>query len=87
MFHNLRCYDAHHLMQAMSLMQQEVRCAANNMGKYITFSVGGIRFIDSMNFLQGSLDSLVKATPQGSLINTAKIAADSDLLYKKGIYP
>lgn len=86
-FHNLRCYDAHHLMQAMSLMQQEVRCAANNMEKYITFSVGGIRFIDSMNFLQGSLDSLVKATPQGSLINTAKIAAGSDLLYKKGIYP
>ncbi|KAL9986244.1 hypothetical protein ACROYT_G000355 [Oculina patagonica] len=61
-FHNLRGYDAHHLMQAMSKLsqatQKEVKCVANNMEKYITFSVGGLRFIDSLNFLQGSLDSL-----------------------------
>ncbi|KAL9971964.1 hypothetical protein ACROYT_G018195 [Oculina patagonica] len=36
----------------------EVKCVANNMEKYITFSLGGLRFIDSLNFLQGSLDSL-----------------------------
>ena len=59
-FHNLRGNDAHHLMQAMSQLQKEVKCVANNMEKYITFSVGGLRFIDSLNFLQGSLDSLVK---------------------------
>ncbi|KAL9987123.1 hypothetical protein ACROYT_G001374 [Oculina patagonica] len=61
-FHNLRGYDAHHLMQAMSKLSQathkEVKCVANNMEKYITFSVGGLRFIDSLNFLQGSLDLL-----------------------------
>ncbi|KAL9980669.1 hypothetical protein ACROYT_G009282 [Oculina patagonica] len=61
-FHNLRGYDAHHLMQAMSKLsqatQKEVKCVANNMEKYITFSLGGLRFIDSLNFLQGSLDSL-----------------------------
>ena len=51
------------------------------------FSVGGLRFIDSLNFLQGSLDYLVKATPQEKLTNTQKIAKDSDLLFKKGIYP
>ena len=44
-FHNLRGYDAHHLMQAMSQLQKEVKCVANNMEKYITFSVGGLRFI------------------------------------------
>ncbi|KAL9968200.1 hypothetical protein ACROYT_G026547 [Oculina patagonica] len=70
-FHNLRGYDAHHLMQAMSKLplaskkevkcganNMEVKCVANNMEKYITFSLGGLRFIDSLNFLQGSLDSL-----------------------------
>ena len=86
-FHNLRGYDAHHLMQAMSQLQKEVKCVANNMEKYITFSVGGLRFIDSLNFLQGSLDSLVKPTPKESLRNTAKISKGSDLLFKKGIYP
>ena len=84
-FHNLRGYDAHHLMQAMSNLQKEVKCVANNMEKYITFSVGGLRFIDSLNFLQGSLDSLVRATPKESLKITSTISNGSDLLYKKGI--
>ena len=39
MFHNLRGYNAHHLMQAMSQLQKEVKCIANNMEKYITFLV------------------------------------------------
>ena len=86
-FHNLRGYDAHHLMQAMSQLQREVKCVANDMEKYITFSVGGLRFIDSLNFLQSSLDSLVSATPKDSLRNTAEISKGRDLLFKKGIYP
>ena len=86
-FHNLRGYDAHHLMQAMSQLKREVKCIANNMEKYITFSVGGLRFIDSLNFLQGSLDSLVNATQKDSLRNTAEMSKGSELLFKKGIYP
>ena len=88
-FHNLKGYDAHHLMQEMSQLnkKEEVKCIANNMEKYITFSVGGLRFIDSLNFLQGSLDSLVSATPKESLKITSNISKGSDLLYKKGIYP
>ena len=57
-FHNLRGYDVHHLIKAMSQQQKEVNCIANNMEKYITFSLGGLRFIDSLNFLQGSLVSV-----------------------------
>ena len=86
-FHNLRGYDAHHLMQAMSLQQKEVTCIANNMEKYITFSLGNLRFIDSLNFMQGSLDSLASATPNESLKITSTISNGSELLYKKGIYP
>ena len=81
-FHNLRGYDAHHLMQAMSQLQREVKCIANNMEKYITFSVGGLRFIDSLNFLQSSLDSLVSATPKDSLRNTAEVSKGSGLLFE-----
>ena len=74
-------------VQAMSQLQKEMKCIANNMEKYITFPVGGLHFIDSFNFLQGSLDSLVSATPKESLKMTAAIAKGSDLLFKKGIYP
>ena len=86
-FHNLKGYDAHYLMQAMSNLQKEVKCVSNNMEKYITFSVGGLCFIDSLNFLQGSLDSLVKAMPKEALKMTSRVSKGSDLLYKKGIYP
>jgi len=68
----------------MSQLQKEVKCMANNMEKYITFSVESLRFIDSLNFLQGSLDSLVSATPKESLKITSTISKGSDLLYKKG---
>ena len=57
------------------------------MEKYITFSLGNLCFIDSLNFLQGSLDSLVSATPKESLKLTTMISKGSELLFKKGIYP
>ena len=71
----------------MSKLEKDLKCIANNMEKYITFSVGNIRFIDSLNFLQASLDSLVSATPKESLKITSTISKGRDLLYKKGIYP
>ena len=83
----MRGYDAHHLMQVMPQQQKEVKCIANNMEKYIIFSVGSLHFINSLNFLQGSLDSLVSATPKESLKITSTISKGSELLYKKGIYP
>ena len=79
-FHSLRGYDAHHLMQEMSQLDKEVKCIANKMEKYITFSVRGLRFIDSLNFLQESLDSLVSATPKEALKITSAIAKGSKLL-------
>ena len=87
-FHNLKGYDAHHLMQAVSQTNKEVKnCIVNNMEKYITFSVGGLRFIDSLNFLHQSLNSLVNVTPKELLKFASTISKGSDLLYKKGIYP
>ena len=83
-FHNLRGYDAHHLMQAMANLNKEVKCVANNMEKYITISVDGLRFIDSLNFLQGSLDSLVEATPKEALKITKSIARAARARYYRG---
>ena len=60
--HNLGGYDAHLLMQAMARVPGEIKCIPKNTEKYISFSLGNVKFIDSINFLQSSLDKLVKST-------------------------
>ncbi|KAL9957899.1 hypothetical protein ACROYT_G034854 [Oculina patagonica] len=93
LFHNLKGYDSHHLMQAMSKIskeaQKEVKCVANNMEKYITFSLGGLRFIDTFNFLPQSLDSLVEGMPKEELeLTKADFEKEKfELLTKKGVFP
>ena len=45
-FHNLRGYDSHLIMQAVSETKEKLNCIANKMEKYISFSVGKqLRFI------------------------------------------
>ena len=61
-FHNLGGYDAHLLMQAMARVPGEIKCIPNNIEKYISFLLGNVKFIDTINFLQSSLDKLVKST-------------------------
>ena len=80
-FHNLRGYDAHHLMQAMSQYKKELSCIAYNMEKYITFTTGNLRFIDSLAFFLCSLEAVVKSTPKENLKITA--AMGSELLFQK----
>ena len=56
------------------------------MEKYTMFSAGNLQFIDSLNFLQGSLDSLETATPKDAFNITKKFSDNIELLFKKGIY-
>ena len=42
----------------MPKLEKEITCIAKNMEKYITFSLGGLCFIDSLNFLQEVLTHL-----------------------------
>lgn len=37
----------------------QLKCIPNNMEKYISFSVGELRFIDFLQFLNTSLENLV----------------------------
>ena len=63
-FHNLKGYDGHLLMQAMASVQGEIKCIPTNTEKYMSFSLGNLRFIDSLNFMQSSLDKLVKGSEE-----------------------
>ena len=113
-FHNLRGYDSHLLMQAISKIKppedegeeltdrqelekylQEERdyklsCIPNNTEKYISFSLGQLRFIDSAQFLLASLAKLVAANSPEAFQITARYEPDRQkrqLLLRKGVYP
>ena len=85
-FHNLEGYDGHLLMQAMARVRGEIKCIAKKTEKYITFSLGNLKFIDSINFLHSSLEKLVKGNDEFPLTKI-RFPEDSQLLQKKGIYP
>ncbi|CAG2208295.1 unnamed protein product [Mytilus edulis] len=60
-FHNLRGYDSHLIMQAIGKVEgKKLNCIANNMEKYISFSLGCMDFIDSLQFMSSSLQKLVE---------------------------
>ena len=87
-FHKLRGYDSHLLMQAISKVEGMVSCIPNNT--YISFSLGQLRFIDSAQFLLASLDKLVAANPPEAFQITAQHVPNSErreLLMRKGVYP
>ena len=87
-FHTLKGYDGHLLMQAMARVQGEIKCIPTNTEKYISFSLGNLRFIDSVNFLLSSLDKLVKGSDEFPIMK--KLMPEENkrrLLQKKGIYP
>ena len=45
-------------MQALGGNEEKISCISNNLEKYMTFSVGQLQFIDSLQFLNSSLDKL-----------------------------
>lgn len=89
-FQNLKGYDAYHLMSILGRYGKEVKCIPNNTEKYISFSVGGLCFIDSYGFLPKSLDYLAGCASWKELKVTTRLANGEEklrLLSKKGIYP
>ena len=87
-FHNLKGYEGHLLMRAMARVHGEIKCIPTNAEKYISFSLGNLRFINSVNFLLSSLDKLVKGRDEFPIIRkTVQDPRHQRLLLKKGIYP
>ena len=87
-FHNLKGYDGHLLMQAMARVRGEIKCIATNTEKYISFSLGNLKFIDSINFLLSSLEKLVDGNDEFPIMQTRFPEENRrKLLLKKGIYP
>ena len=60
-FHNLRGYDSHLIMQEIGKFDVNLNVIPNGLEKYMAFTIkDNLVFIDGMQFLKFSLDTLVK---------------------------
>jgi hypothetical protein len=94
--HNLKGYDSHLIIQALNKQYNNIKCIPNNTEKYISFSIGKLRFIDSFAFLASGLDKLVcNLAAQGDktvfkhMLSEFSTSSEDQLklLLKKGTYP
>lgn len=87
-FHNLRGYDSHLLMQAIgTASEKRVTCIPNNMEKYMSVTLGQLKFIDSLQFLNASLSKLVENMKEFPITSSKTQVEHLDLLKRKGVYP
>ena len=60
-FDNLKDYDSHLIIKEVSKFDMKVGIIPNELEKYVAFTINGsFVFIDSLQYMKSSLDSLVK---------------------------
>ena len=92
-FHNLKGYNGHLIMKEINNFDVIIDVIPNGLEKYMPFIINrNLVFIDSMQFMNSSLDSLVKNLVDKDfkyLSKEFKEFKDKDLklLKEKGVYP
>ena len=89
-FHNLRGYDSHLMIKEISNFNVNIDVIPNALEKYMAFTINrNLVFIDSMQFMNSSLGSLVKNLSN----NDFKYLSEEfkgkylEVVKEKGIYP
>jgi hypothetical protein len=89
-FHNLRGYDSHLIMQGLE-NSDDIQVIANNIEKYMAIFIGkNLVLKDSLQFLNGSLDKLVKTLEPADFVHTRERFPDPakfQLMLRKGVFP
>ena len=86
-FHNIKNYDLHLIMQQLGKFNLKLNVIPNGLERYMSFSINNkLCFIDSFQFLSSSLDSLVKNLGKDDFkyLNQDNVL---DLVKQKGFCP
>ena len=94
-FHNLKGYDCHLIMQKLGRLIEEdqsinVGVIAQNFEKYLGFNLDNLKFIDSFSFMPQSLGRLSSNLATEKFVYTREAFPDLEkfnLVTKKGVYP
>ena len=89
-FHNLRRYDSHLIIKKVSKFDVKVSVIPNGLEKYMAFTINrNLVFIDSMQFMNSSLDSLVKNLSDHDFVCLSEEFRGKffKLVKQKGAYP
>ena len=89
-FHNLRGYDSHLIIKEINNSDVKVSVIPNGLEKYMAFTVNkSLIFIDSMQFMNSSLDSLVKNLMDEDFKYLSEEFSGKflEIVKEKGVYP
>ena len=89
-FHSLRGFDSHSIFKELSKFSFSVSVIPNALEEYMSFTLGkNIVFIDSMLFMNSSLDKLVRNLGDKDFKYLSKKFSGEqlELVKKKGVYP
>ena len=91
-FHNLKGYDSHLIIQYVTreYAPNSIDVIPTTSEKFLSFQIGNLRFLDILQFLTASFDTLVQslaADGRDKFSHTARHYPDSDLVFAKGNYP
>ncbi|GFY67148.1 uncharacterized protein TNIN_416021 [Trichonephila inaurata madagascariensis] len=87
--HNLRNYDGHFLIQGIGKFKEKrIQCIPENSEKFISFTLSSLRFIDSFQFLNTSLEKLAQnLKPFQFHLCNKYFASNAQFITRKGCYP
>ena len=87
-FHNLKGYDSHLIFKELSKFNCSVSVIPNGLEKYMSFTLNkNIIFIDSMLFINSSLDKLVGNLNDFKYLSREFKGEQLELVKQKGVYP
>ena len=90
MFHSLRGYDSHLIFNELGKFDVKISVIPNGLEKYMAFFLNkNLVFIDSMQFMNSSLDELVKnLSDEDFKYLVEEFGSENlELLKQKGAYP
>ena len=89
-FHNLKGYDRHLIIQEIRKFDVKINVITNGLEKYMAFTINkNLVFIDSMEFINSSLDALDKDLSDNDFKHLSQELRGEflRLLKQKGVYP